>query len=99
MSARRLIVLASCAAAIVASACSPTPTVRRFETSEAIAQRDRALRATLRAIEAQDYRDFRRPDWDDATRIPVLAAAVARNPDDLDALRDLLIGYWVQPAI
>jgi hypothetical protein len=92
---------ASAVAAIgLVAACRLDSGSGGFASNAAVEQRDRHLRRALRETDAREYLHFTKIDWDQAVeRIPSLDAAVARNPDDLDALRQLLIGYWITPAI
>lgn len=99
-SLHNIVVAAGCTAAILfAVACRPQPAAPRFDANASIAQRDRTLRAELRRIELRGIDDIAGVDRDvSARRMDALEADVARNPDDLVALKELLLSYWIQPA-
>jgi hypothetical protein len=101
-SAATRIVLAVSATATIAlvAACRLDSGTSRFESNAAIEQRDLNLRRALRETNAREYRDFQNIDWDDVPdRIAANEAVLAHNPDDLDTLRQILLGYWIRPSI
>ncbi len=97
--ARTALVASTCAAAVVlVAACRPQSTSPRVDDDSAIEQRDHKLRRDLRRVWDETGRDFGRVDWENgAGQIEPLEAALKQDPDNLDALRDLLLAYWIQP--
>jgi beta-lactamase regulating signal transducer with metallopeptidase domain len=99
--ATRIAVAVSAVLAIgLVAACRLDTGAGRFPSNPTVEQRDRNLRRVLRALDDKEYFDFRNIDWDDVPKqIASLEARVAEYPDDLEATKQLLLGYWVRPSV
>lgn len=89
-------IVCSAAATILVVACRPMTTSRQGSAQTAIEVRDRKLRLDLEHVSIEQFSSWtlRRADLPPTD---ALEAAVARNPADLEALRTLLVSYWIEP--
>ena len=94
---RKATVTAGCALAIVlALGCRPQLGAAR-DDSTSIEQRDRRLRVELRQLWMKPSEDLAQIDWKVGPYpLDALQASLRQDPDDLEALKDLLIDEWMQ---
>jgi hypothetical protein len=94
---KSLLALSCMTAILLAVACQPSSA--SFRASATFEQRDRALRAELEQVEGNGWRDFANVDWNaDPRSVESREAAVRQDPEDLVALQQFLVSYWVQYA-
>ena len=85
-----------CASAIViVVACRPESAAIKNASATAIEQRDRKLRLDLEQASTRRFSAWALGSIE-LPPVEALEAGVNRNPDDLEALRSLLISYWIE---
>jgi beta-lactamase regulating signal transducer with metallopeptidase domain len=91
------VALASVAVLVVAIACTPASGGLVLDSrDDQMAERDAKLRDDIERLMLQWQDDVRRNRA--PRQIDQLAATVRSNPDDLDALKPLLVAYWHQAS-
>jgi beta-lactamase regulating signal transducer with metallopeptidase domain len=95
---RAALTASACAGAIFLAIACGVPAAGFTDADIAMEQRDHKLRQDLRALWNLAGRDVGRIDWESRT-LPIegLEATLERDPDNQEALRDLLLAYWVRP--
>jgi len=93
---RKAMVAASCVGAIlVAVACRPSTMSSREDA--ALEQRDRVLHLRVLQVVESQWRHFADVDWEaESDALAAHETALARHPDDLDALRRFFVSYWAR---
>ena len=93
---RKAMVAVSCASAIlVAAACRPS--AMSSGEDAALEQRDRVLHLRVLQVAESQWRHFADVDWEaESDALAANESALARHPDDLDALRQFLVSYWAR---
>jgi hypothetical protein len=93
---RKAMVAVSCASAIlVAVACRPS--AMSSGEDAALEQRDRVLHLRVLQVAESQWRHFADVDWEaESDALAAHESALARHPDDLEALRQFLVSYWAR---
>jgi beta-lactamase regulating signal transducer with metallopeptidase domain len=95
---RKAMVAVSCVGAIlIAVACRPS--AMSSGEDAALEQRDRVLHLRVLQVAESQWRHFADVDWEaESDALAAHETALARHPDDLDALRQFLVSYWARYA-
>jgi beta-lactamase regulating signal transducer with metallopeptidase domain len=97
--ARRKLAAAVCSAITIflVVACRPRAASFQNASTAEIEQRDRRLGLDLERVLTGQFSAWRRPGGSALPPVHDLEATTRRNPEDLEALKSLLVSYWILP--
>jgi beta-lactamase regulating signal transducer with metallopeptidase domain len=93
---RKAMVAVSCVGAILVAAACRRSAMSSGEDA-ALEQRDRVLHLRVLQVAESQWRHFADVDWEaESDALAANETALARHPDDLNALRQFLVSYWAR---